>query len=118
MSDFQQKSDDEKFCSSCGALILKRAEICPKCGVRQPDAPVRPIVPENVSEKDWLTTLLLAIFLCGFGVHRFYVGKTGTGVLMILIGWATCGIWYLIDIIMIAVGKFTDSEGKLIVQKS
>jgi len=38
MADVQQKSADEIFCSSCGAIIKKAAEICPKCGVRQKEA--------------------------------------------------------------------------------
>jgi uncharacterized membrane protein YhaH (DUF805 family) len=39
MSDFRRKTDEEKFCSSCGSIILAKAEICPKCGVRQIPAP-------------------------------------------------------------------------------
>lgn len=67
------------------------------------------------SARDWVTTLILAIFLGGFGIHRFYVGKTGTGVAMLLTG-GGCGIWALIDIINIAIGKFTDSDGLVIKQ--
>ena len=62
------------------------------------------------SEKDWLTTLLLSIFLGGLGVHRFYVGKIGTGILQ-LITVGGCGIWTLIDIIMIVTGNFKDKDG-------
>ena len=116
MSDERVKGPDEKFCFTCGAIILEKAEICPKCGVRQMGGPKQ--AAANASDKDWLTTLLLAIFLSAFGVHRFYAGKTGTGILMLLIGWLTFGIWHLIDIIMIATEKFTDSDGKLIVQKN
>lgn len=68
----------------------------------------------NKSEKDWIATLLLCFFLGGFGVHRFYVGKVGTGVLQ-LVTLGACGIWTLIDFIMIAIGNFTDAEGKRIV---
>lgn len=46
------------------------------------------------------TTLLFSIFLGGFGVDRFYIGDTGLGVAKLLLGWATCGIWPLIDIFL------------------
>ena len=63
--------------------------------------------------KDWLLALLLSIFLGCLGIHRFYVGKIGTGILQ-LITFGGCGIWALIDIILIATGKFTDSNGNLL----
>lgn len=63
-----------------------------------------------MSDKKFLPTLLLAIFLGGLGVHRFYVGKVGTGILQVV----TCGglgVWALVDIIMIAMGTFRDKNG-------
>ncbi len=65
------------------------------------------------SEKNFVATLLLCLLLGGLGVHRFYVGKIGTGILQ-LITLGGLGIWALIDLIMIAIGKFTDKEGLLI----
>lgn len=62
------------------------------------------------SEKGFVPTLLFAIFLGGLGVHRFFVGKIGTGILQLLT-LGGLGIWAFIDIIMIAVGSFTDKEG-------
>jgi TM2 domain-containing membrane protein YozV len=62
------------------------------------------------SEKGFVPTLLLAIFLGGIGAHRFFVGKIGTGILQLLT-LGGLGIWTLIDIIKIAVGSFTDKEG-------
>ena len=62
------------------------------------------------SDKNWLATLLLCLFLGGIGVHRFYVGKVGTGILQ-LITLGGCGIWTLIDLIMIITGSFTDKNG-------
>lgn len=63
-----------------------------------------------MSTKGFVPALLLAILLGTFGIHRFYVGKIGTGILMLLT-LGGLGIWALIDIIMIAVGSFTDKKG-------
>lgn len=62
------------------------------------------------SDKSFLAALLLALFLGGFGVHRFYLGYTGTGVIQLLTC-GGCGIWALVDTIMIAAGSLTDVNG-------
>lgn len=62
---------------------------------------------------EWLVTLLLAFFLGVIGVHRFYNGKIGTGILMILT-LGGFGIWVTIDVIMILFGKFTKKDGTVI----
>ncbi|WP_035059454.1 TM2 domain-containing protein [Andreprevotia chitinilytica] len=68
-----------------------------------------------MSDKRILTVALLCFFLGGFGVHRFYVGKIGTGVLQ-LVTLGGLGIWALIDFIMILVGSFTDKQGNKITE--
>lgn len=68
----------------------------------------------EVSEKKRLVALLLCFFLGGLGVHRFYVGKVGTGILQIVTLGGFFGIWVLIDFIMIIVGKFTDKQGNVL----
>ncbi len=68
------------------------------------------------SDKDWLVTLLLSIFLGSLGIHRFYVGKIGTGILQ-LVTLGGCGIWSLIDLIMIITGNFKDANGNVIQSK-
>lgn len=65
------------------------------------------------SSKTKMTTLLLCLFLGSLGVHRFYVGKTGTGVIWLLT-LGCCGIGTLYDLIMIIMGKFTDKDGNVI----
>jgi len=65
---------------------------------------------EGTSDKSNVVALLLCFFIGILGVHRFYVGKIGTGVLQ-LVTFGGLGIWALIDMIMIILQKFTDSEG-------
>lgn len=63
------------------------------------------------SPKEWLVALLLSIFLGTFGVDRFYLGHVGLGIGKLLT-FGGCGIWYLIDVILIAVGNVTDAKGR------
>ena len=65
------------------------------------------------SPKNYLATVLLAFFLGTLGIHRFYVGKIGTGILMILTA-GGFGIWQLIDLIVALFGQFKDKEGRYI----
>lgn len=72
---------------------------------------VKPTPTEEKSDKTKLVALLLCIFLGGLGVHRFYVGKIGTGIIWLLTA-GVFGIGWIIDIIMIATGSFKDKKGR------
>ena len=67
----------------------------------------------DTSIKGFVPTILLCFFFGVFGVHRFYVGKVGTGILQLL-PLGGFGIWTLVDFIMIVVGSFTDKQGKFV----
>lgn len=69
-----------KFCTDCGAEISVRAEICPKCGVRQMSC-----LAGGTSKK--ITAGILALFLGGFGVHHFYLKHVGRGFLYLIFCW-------------------------------
>jgi len=65
----------------------------------------------GASDKKILVAFLLCFFLGWLGLHRFYVGKIGTGIVW-LITWGIFGIGTIVDLIMLAVGAFKDKEGK------
>jgi len=112
------------FCPECGVQTTPLTEICVKCGAR-----VAKGLGADISPKSRLATTLLALFLGEFGAHRFYVGKTGTAIVMLVLGvaglatiWAfvgyvllvAVGIWAFIDFIFAVIGNMRDKEGKLI----
>jgi hypothetical protein len=67
-------------------------------------------IPGVFSRKDWLTALLISFFLGGLGIDRFYLGHVGLGIVK-LITLGGCGIWALIDFILIALNNVRDSDG-------
>jgi len=119
MSDLKTVGPDEMVCSSCGAVIKKAALQCPKCGVATMSWDAvkhgysKVLGVQNGIGKKWLTTLLLAVFLGWLGIHRFYVGKIGTGILWFLT-LGISGIGWIIDIIFILTGQFKDKKGNYI----
>ena len=94
------------FCSSCGKEISDKAVICPGCGV----------AIKRAGEKSFVVTFVLAFFLGLFGIHRFYVGKTGSGICMLILtctifGMLISSLWVIVDWITIATGSFKDGKG-------
>ena len=65
---------------------------------------------DDISTKSRLAVTLLSWFLGPIGIHRFYLGKIGTGILMIVTA-GGLGIWWLIDFIMAVSGAMKDKEG-------
>jgi TM2 domain-containing membrane protein YozV len=84
--------------------------------VRVPETP-----RTSNTDKKILPIFLLAFFLGCFGIHRFYVGKIGTGVAQLvltltLVGVIVSGIWATVDWIMAVCGVFTDKDGNKITE--
>lgn len=75
-----------------------------------------PEAGDGVSNRSWKTTFWLSFFLGYLGVHRYYVGKIGTGILYNLT-FGLFGIGSLVDFIKICCGKFTDKQGNVIEKK-
>ncbi len=66
-----------------------------------------------MSEKSRLVAFMLCLYFGIFGAHRFYVGKTGTGLIW-LFTFGGCFIGFLVDLIMILTGNFYDKDGKTV----
>ncbi|HUO34494.1 MAG TPA: zinc-ribbon domain and TM2 domain-containing protein [Candidatus Acidoferrum sp.] len=80
-----ERGPDLKFCQDCGAQISGRAEICPKCGVRQLPPPAQPAAV--ATGRNRIAAALFAIFLGDFGIHKFYLGRVGAGVVYLIFFW-------------------------------
>jgi TM2 domain-containing membrane protein YozV len=116
MAETTQKAADEKYCSECGAIIKAKTEICPKCGVRQfPPPGIFTVTSPNGKSK--LAAALLALFLGGFGIHKFYLGRVGWGIVYLLFCWtfipAVIGFIEGILLLVMSESDFNRKYGKV-----
>ena len=100
-------------CRQCDANILAIAEICPHCGVRQFSSDLDR--PQDRSEKRLVPAAALCLLLGVFGAHRFYVGRTASGLAQ-LFTLGGLGLWMLYDLILILTAQFRDADEKRIAE--
>ena len=79
----------KKYCTRCGATMSKRQKYCPECDERQPEGR-DPEMAEANSKK--ITAGICDLLCGGLGVHKFILGFTTAGVIMLLVSLLTCGI--------------------------
>ncbi len=115
-------SGNVKYCTRCGGQMPQQSRFCSKCGTEfatpaaaqqvqqgQSGQPIiinnniiqnaQQVVPYGKQKSKWLA-FILCFFFGIFGVHRFYEGKIGTGILW-LFTWGMFGIGWLVDLIII-----------------
>jgi hypothetical protein len=97
-------------CPRCGAPLLPDARFCNRCGepIGSGWRITRP--QEPYSDRSGMVALLLCLFLGYLGIHRFYAGKLVTGLIWLATG-GLFGIGWLVDLILIAMGRFRDADG-------
>ena len=133
MENEGKTTQEMKYCKHCGERIPAKAIICTHCGcqveelhgdktpqiiVNNANSSVNQNVTQNVNQagnadypyKSRWAAFFLCLFLGYLGVHRFYVGKTGTGVLW-LFTVGMFGIGWLVDLLMLLFGGFRDKAG-------
>lgn len=107
------------FCKNCGAQVAPNANVCSQCGYPTREVPPQPqsvvynnttVINNVISPKSRWIAFVLCFFFGGIGVHRFYAGKIGTGILWLLTG-GLFGIGWFIDWIVILCGNFRDGMG-------
>ena len=86
----REKRPDEKFCHECGEIIRAKAEICPKCGVRQPLICQGPIIGNILGQgqpRSRVVAGMIGILGGGLGLHKFYMGQPSWGIAYVVLCW-------------------------------
>lgn len=81
-----------------------------------PPPPMQPQTGGPAQGYDWTVALVLSILVGELGVDRFYTGSITLGILKLLT-FGGCGIWWIIDIILIVTGSYKDAYGRPLVRK-
>ncbi len=71
-----------KYCPGCGVVLHKDAPQCPQCGLPQPD-----MAAKATGTKSRVIAIVLALLVGSIGVHKFYLGRIGMGILYLVFCW-------------------------------
>lgn len=96
----KESQSNAKFCQGCGALLVNNLNFTETSSV----------TGSTVPRRELIVALILSIFFGQLGVDRFYLGYVGLGLLK-LFTFGGCGVWWLVDIILIATRKLNDADG-------
>ena len=103
------------FCRSCGAEINDKAVVCVKCGIA-----IKSEIAPTTGNNEWVTAMLLCLFLGWLGVHRFYTKNTDIAIAQLVLGILSCGvvseIWAFVDFILILSGSYRKGNGQILTQ--
>ncbi len=93
----------KKHCFACANVLDVRAELCPRCGVRQPQLELARGSAARLApaSKSKVVAVLLALFLGGIGIHKFYLGQIAAGVVYLVFCWTLIpGVIALVELIV------------------
>ena len=71
-----------KYCPGCGVVLHKDAPQCPQCGLPQPD-----MAAKATGTTSRVIAIVLALLVGSIGVHKFYLGRIGMGILYLVFCW-------------------------------
>lgn len=120
-----KRDKGNNYCPECGKPVNSKSDVCLSCGISLKTIKSENNITYNSNTKSKIAAALFAFFLGGIGIHRFYLGYTGIGIVFVIlfvlgfltvgITWIVTGIWAFIEFILILCNVIKDSNGNSLV---